>query len=378
MARQEARDGKCDIAVIGGGVIGLSCAWRLAQGGAKVALFERGDCGREASWAAAGMIAPLVEAARHPPEDEKARAAMRDLCLRSRDLYVDFADELQDNIEISLQDRKGGRHDWRTPGILYAATRSDDFALEALQQWEESEPVDSWCEFPAVNLPKHGQVNNHKLVMALQKAALGSGVAIHSFQPVRIQRVCNEVIEISTPSHTSIQCNKLLLCAGAWSNEIEGLPGECSPPVRPVAGQMLALRPRQDSLKKRLTQIIYSSDVYLVPKLNGQLYVGATMADIGFDKTVKVEGMTQLLQAASQLLPDIESWEIVSQWAGLRPATPDGLPILGRTPLENLFIATGHFRNGILLTPITAQLMADCILDGKEPPQEFSLARFHQ
>ncbi len=115
-----------------------------------------------------------------------------------------------------------------------------------------------------------------------------------------------------------------------------------------------------------------------MPKLNGQLFVGATMADIGFDKSVKVEGMTRLLQAAAKLLPEIEIWEIVAQWAGLRPATPDGLPILGRTSLENLFVATGHFRNGILLTPITAQLMADCILNGKEPPREFSLARFHQ
>jgi glycine oxidase len=378
VASEGKRDVKCDVAVIGGGVVGLSCAWRLAQGGAKVALFERGTCGREASWAAAGMIAPLVEAARHPPEDKKTRAAMLDLCLQSRDLYSDFAVELQENIELSLGDIKGGRHDWRKPGILYAATRSDDVALNVLQQFDESELVHSWLGFPTVHLPRHGQVNNQKLVIALQNAALHSGVVVHSCQPARIRRIQKDCIEIETPSHPVIQCDKLLLCAGAWSGEIEGLPIECLPPVRPIAGQMLALRPREAKLKQLLTQIIYSSDVYLVPKLNGQLFVGATMADIGFDKTVKVEGMTRLLQAAAKLLPDIESWEIVAQWAGLRPATPDGLPILGRTPIENLFVATGHFRNGILLTPITAQLMADCILNGKEPPQEFSLARFHQ
>lgn len=366
---------KCDIAVIGGGVIGLSCAWRLAQGGARVRLFERGACGHEASWAAAGMIAPLIEAARHPPQNETARRAMLDLCLQSRDLYESFANELKDNVELSLNAHKGGRHDWRTPGMAYIATRDDDFALATLKTFEESEDSAPYADFPSVWLPRHGQVNNHKLVEALKKAATEAGVEIHSYQPVRIRSIKQGAIELRTPTHSQIHCDKLLLCAGAWSGKIEGLLQECLPPVRPIAGQMMALRPKE-KLKNYVSRILYSSDVYLVPKLNGQLFVGATMCDIGFDKSVKVEGMTQLLQAASELIPDIQSWEVVSQWAGLRPATPDGLPILGRTPLNNLFVATGHFRNGILLTPITAQLMADCILKGKEPAQEFSIGRF--
>lgn len=368
---------KCDVAVIGGGVIGLACAWRLAQGGAKVTLFERGTVGREASWAAAGMLAPLVEAARHPPTDPASRSAMLDLCLQSRDLYPSFADELEDNIELSLGERKGGRNDWRRPGILYVATRDDDSTIGAIERLGYIKPREAFAGFPAVWLSDQGQVNNHKLVFALQNAAVKAGVVIHSSQPVRVHRAGKDGIEITTPSHHGVQCGKLLICAGAWSSEIEGLFEECRPPVRPIAGQMLALRPKQLKLKEIVSHLIYSSDVYLAPRLNGQLFVGATMSDIGFDKSVNVEGMTRLLQAASQLIADIKSWEIVSQWAGLRPATPDGLPILGRTPLENLFVATGHFRNGILLTPITAQLMADCILHGKEPPREFSLARFN-
>ena len=370
---------KYDIAVIGGGVIGLSCAWRLAEGGAKVALFERGTCGREASYAAAGMIAPLIEAARHPPKEENARRAMLELCLQSRDLYESFASELNDNnnnIELSLGATKGGRHDWRTRGISYVKTGAEDSALTTLRQFEESQDSEPFGEFPALWLPRHGQVNNHKLIEALQNAAQGAGVVIHSFQSARIRQIQPNSIEISSSTHSKIYCEKVLLCAGAWSEGIEGLPENCRPPVRPIAGQMLALRPKETKLKNLLSRIIYSSDVYLVPKLSGQLFVGATMADIGFDKSVKVEGMTQLLQAASKLICDIEKWEIVAQWAGLRPATPDGLPILGGTPVKNLFVATGHFRNGILLTPITAQLMADCILNGKEPPPEFSLARF--
>ncbi len=243
-----ASEEKCDIAIIGGGVIGLSCAWRLAQGGAKVSLFERGTCGREASYAAAGMIAPLVEAARHPPETENARRAMLELCLQSRDLYEDFANELKDNIELSLGTHKGGRHDGRTPGILYVATRSDDTAIETLRHFEESETGESFGEFPSVWLPRHGQVNNQKLVEALQKAAVRAGVVIHAFQPARIRQIRQSALEISTPSH-KIQCEKLLLCAGAWSASIEGLPEECCPPVRPIAGQMVALRPNETKLK---------------------------------------------------------------------------------------------------------------------------------
>lgn len=367
----------CDIAVVGGGVIGLACAWRLAQGGAKVALFERSTCGREASWAAAGMLAPLVEAARHPLQNLAARAAMLDLCSKSRDLYPEFAQQLPENIELRLGDVKGDPDDWRKAGILYVATRPDDTALSTLQEFEESEEAPPFSGFPTVWLPKQGQVNNQKLVEALQNAAVQAGVAIHSFQPVSIRSFSADGIEISTPSHSSVRCAKLLLCAGAWSGGIEGLNAQWNLPVRPISGQMLALHPRQAKLKAFVSQIVYSSDVYLVPRLNNQLLVGATMADIGFDKSVRVESMTRLLQSAARLMPAIEDWEIVSQWAGLRPASPDGLPIMGRTPQENVFVATGHFRNGILLTPITAQLMADCILNDKEPPREFSMARFN-
>ena len=158
-----------------------------------------------------------------------------------------------------------------------------------------------------------------------------------------------------------------LLSSGAWSTlRALGIPA-----VRPVAGEMLSARPKQ-----RLEKVIYSRDVYLVPRRDGRVLIGATMSEHGFNKSISHGAKIQLLESASQLLPEVRDWNIEDHWTGLRPATPDGLPILGRTSIKNLFVATGHFRNGILLAPITAQLMTDCILNDVEPPLEFSPMRF--
>jgi glycine/D-amino acid oxidase-like deaminating enzyme len=165
-----------------------------------------------------------------------------------------------------------------------------------------------------------------------------------------------------------VSCDKLLLCAGAWSGEdVWPLPL----PVRPVAGQMLVLQAAQ-----RVKSVIYSESVYLVPRRDGRLLVGATVEDVGFRKAVTPSGTQALLDGARGLVPELADCAIVEQWAGLRPYSSDGLPILGATPLRNFYVATGHGRNGILLTPITAKLMANCILNNVEPPEAFSPGRF--
>ncbi len=410
---------KCDVAVIGGGVIGLACAWRLAQGGAKVMLFERGTVGREASWAAAGMLAPLVEAARHPPKEPAARAAMLDLCLRSRDLYPSFADELRDatGIDVELQlagfKRDGEKHH----GIVYVASAEDDPVPNSLSAMDGylHPPTAARCESalslqrltgkvaltPAseqhlwlgerlVPCPAHweqwasegrilwmeseGQVDNRLLVESLKRAAKESGVQIHASSSVHeLAAIENRIVTLNAGMHT-IECDKVLLCSGAWSGLLGDLPPDCLPPVSPVKGEIIELEAGSWALE----QVVYASNVYLVPRASGSLLVGATMdRRKDFGKQVTAKGVFQLLENLSHLWPQLLNYPIKSTWAGLRPATPDGLPILGRTPLENLFVATGHFRNGILLTPITAQLMADCILNGQEPPREFNIARFH-
>ena len=359
----------CDVAIIGGGVIGLSCAWRLAQRGAKVHLFERGQVGREASWAAAGMLAAQSEAAVHAPHSSaeySQRDAFFQLSLRSRAMYAKLAVELLDetgiDIELSLNNTASG--DWRTSGILFLGDEGD-MAFECFGgQAEQGERVEQ-LDTNALWLNDEGQVENRKLTAALGAAAKNAGVKIHE--------QC-EVVNISKnalkTSHGSTDCQKILNCAGAWSTQIHGAAAACLPPVRPVAGEVLAVR-----TSTPLRHIIYSREVYLVPRLDGRVLIGATMNEIGYDKSTTVVARDYLLRAAQHLLPN-ENFVVEDHWAGLRPATPDGMPVLGSTPVEDLYVATGHFRNGILLTPITAQLMADCILEGKEPPREFSIDRF--
>ncbi len=372
-----------DIGIIGGGVIGLSCAWRLAQGGARVALFERGEIGREASWAAAGMLAPQCEIAHHPLEENEAREysprrAMFDLCLQSRELYSSFADELFDitGIDIELSLRNHARGDWRTPGILYVQTKPDDGAPRVLATQKNTESAPDFNGFSASWLPQEGQVENRILVKALRLAAQKTGVAILHWGEVDVASLLATRRSKRTAADCDTRCDKVLVCAGARSGQLGITRPKFVLPVSPIAGEMLALRPFPSEKKKSLSHIVYSSNVYLVPRRNGLVIVGATMRKSGFNKSVTVAGITSLLQSACALLPDLQSYTIESQWAGLRPGTPDGLPILGKTPLKNLFVATGHFRNGILLTPQTAHIMARCLLHNEDAPPAFSVERF--
>lgn len=382
-----------DIGIIGGGVIGLSCAWRLAQGGARVALFERGAVGREASHAAAGMLAAQCEMAHHPPRvdgcDDAAStraAAMFELCLRSRARYPDFAEELRaatgHDIELDLR----GTHSWLRPlGITYIAKNADDIAISAFESQRERglsvAPIDDsirqWLpgigDFQhAFYLADEGAVDNRKLVAALHEAASRAGVSLHENTEVRGVQSDDFGARIKTAQET-FSCGQVLLCAGAWSGQ---LPTPLAPLLRgvqPIGGQMLCL-------KSDLGTVLYSSDVYLVPRRDGRLLVGATIEAPGFrgqnrgDATVA--GTRQLLRAACELLPELKDAPLLNSWAGLRPGTPDGLPILGKTPVKNLFVATGHYRNGILLTPQTAQIMARCLLQNEDAPPAFSVERF--
>ncbi len=386
-----------DVGIIGGGVIGLSCAWRLAQSGARVALFERGEIGREASWAAAGMLAAQCEAAHHPPTiDEsstRSRQAMFDLCLQSRALYASFADELFDatgvDIELSLKGHKRDHHS--TSGILYLATREDN-AIKAFEKQkrdgldvEKIAPELAHFPFGSLShnaslfglmwLPNEGQVDNRKLVKALHKAALGAGVTIFEgdeILSVGASNVDGGVVNLRTLSAMH-QCVKAVLCAGAWSGHTIVPMAQSLRPVVPIGGQMLCVR-------HSLQYIIYSSDVYLVPKSKNRLLIGATVEKADFRKQSRknatFSGLSQLMSAACAIIPDLADAPILETWAGLRPGTPDGLPILGSTPIKNFYVATGHYRNGILLAPITAKLMTDCILNHVEPPREFSIQRF--
>jgi glycine/D-amino acid oxidase-like deaminating enzyme len=321
---------RSDIVVIGGGVIGLACAWRLAQGGAQVQLFEKNTIGQEASHAAAGMLAAQCEAAVHPPsyhETLPTRSAFFELCLQSRSLYPAFAEELlaTSGIDIELSMQGAPTSDWREPGILYIS-----------------------------NLRDEGQVDNRKLVAALRLACERAGVLLHENSPLTLE-------EAKSQGH------KVLLCGGAWSALLA--PHDARG-IRPIAGEVLSARPDE-----KINRVLYSRDVYLVPRRDGRVLIGATMVERGYDKTTSAQARELLLEAASGLVPTAKNWNIEEHWTGLRPASIDGLPMLGKTAQQDVLVATGHFRNGILLTPITARLIADAILNDSEIPDDFSASR---
>lgn len=360
-----------DVAVIGGGAIGLSCAWKLASRGARVVLLERSQTGREASYAAGGMLAPSCESAIHAWNcSPQARDAMRTFCLASRDLYPDFAAQLQSEtgLDIELSLRGAQSRDWREVGILFVSQTEKDPRFDVLL---EDGLAATWRDRPAVFLPDDGQVESRRLVDALRVAATKSGVEIRENGGVRGLEIENGRAVGVVGEKEGVRAEKVLLCAGAWSGKIAGIPREIAASVRPLAGQMVQVRG-----ERRLRHVIYSDHCYLVPRRDGRLLIGATVEDNGFNKRVTAGGVAQLLTAACELVPELADAPLEAHWAGLRPSTPDGLPLLGATSLQNLFVATGHGRNGILMAPATARALAALLLDGKAPDAAFSAARF--
>ena len=367
------------VAIIGAGVVGLGIAWRLA-GRASVIVFDRGKAGVGASHAAAGMLATCCEA-------EPGEEALVALGRESQARWPGFAEELgrASGIDVEL----------RTEGTLVLALTADDqgelahrleFQRQKLDlplEWlsaaatRAKEPHLAGKLAGAVFSPQDHQVDNRKLVGALRIAAAAAGVAVLEHRPVkeivvRGGRASGVLFEDGTMQPADI----VVLAAGAWSRSIAGLPPDRRPPVRPVKGQMLALR--MDPKAPLLNHVLWAPGAYLVPRRDGRLIVGGTVEEKGFDETITAGGVMALLDAAWRAVPAIEELPIDEIRVGHRPGSRDDAPILGPGPLENLFYATGHHRNGILLTPITADAMARLILDGIADPaiKPFGLERF--
>ena len=366
------------VVIIGAGVVGLGIGWRLA-GRAAVTIFDRGKAGMGATHAAAGMLAACCEA-------EPGEEALVALGRESQARWPGFADELQraSGIDVAL----------RREGTLVLALTADDQAeiahrLEFQRQlglpleWLSSaqtrarEPRLAGKIAGAVFSPQDHQVDNRKLVQALRIAAEGAGAKIHEHRPVKeivVQggRARGVLLEDGTIAPADV----VVLAAGAWSRGIGGLPPDRRPPVRPVKGQMLALR--MDTAAPLLTHVVWAPGAYLVPRRGGRLIVGATVEEKGFDDTITAGGMLTLLEAAWRAVPAVEELPIDEIWVGHRPGSRDDAPILGPGPLEGLFYATGHHRNGILLAPVTADAMARLILNDIVEPaiKPFGLERF--
>ena len=366
------------VIIIGAGVVGLGIAWRLA-GRAAVTVFDRGKAGAGASHAAAGMLAACCEA---EPGEEDLIALGRD----SQARWPAFADELlrASGIDVEL----------RREGTLVLALTADDQATLAhgldFQQklglpleWlsagatRAKEPHLAGKIAGAVFSPQDHQVDNRKLLQALRIAAETGGVKIREECPVAEIAVhggrANGVV---LSDGTVVTADLVVLAAGAWSRIISGLSPDRRPPVRPVKGQMLALR--MDAAAPLLNHVLWAPGAYLVPRRDGRLIIGGTVEEKGFDETITAGGVLTLLEAAWRAIPAIEELPIDEMWVGHRPGSRDDAPVLGRAPLDNLFYATGHHRNGILLAPVTADAMARLILDDVVEPaiRPFGLERF--
>ncbi len=371
------------VAIIGAGVVGLGIAWRLAARGVEVVVFDKGAAGAGATHAAAGMLAACAEA---EPGEEALVALGRD----SQARWPAFADELQQASGIDVELRR--------EGTLVIALTADDQArlfhhlefqkrLDLPLQWisaaetRRREPHLAGKLAGAVFSPEDHQVDNRKLAAALAVAASAAGARIHEHQPVAaISSQGRRVDGLVLADGRKHAADVVVLAAGAWSRgiarSIADMAPQSLPPVRPIKGQMLALR--MDKAAPLVRHVIWGPGIYLVPRLDGRLIVGATVEEKGFDSSLTAGGLLTLLEAAWRAVPAIEELPIDEMWVGHRPGSRDDAPILGPAPLDGLIYATGHHRNGILLAPVTADTIARLVLDGTLDPaiRPFGIERF--
>jgi glycine oxidase len=343
-----------DVIIVGGGIIGLSLSIALRKRGATVLVVERGEPGREASHAAGGM---LVDCPLETPN------VLQPLASASARMYPEFVHELEleSGMKVDLRDYgtiwfPSSEHS-RHPQVADASLRPSAVA--------ELEPVLANNQHPAFYL-KERSVDPRALSSAAWKTAKSRGVDFSSGDPVTAVNISDGQITGVTTAKTSFLAPKVVNCAGAWSGQI----GPHKFPTRPVKGQMLCLvMPSRDLLK----HVIRASKVYLIPRSDGRLLVGATVEEAGFDKRTDPDTIQGLHHAALEMVPKLADARFLDNWAGLRPGTPDALPILGATATPGYYVATGHFRDGILLAPITAEVMA-AVIEGRTA--EYDLTPF--
>ena len=367
------RDGQLDAVIVGAGVIGLSCAWRLARRGLAVRVLERDLPGAGASGVAAGMLAPVGEAS-WGEEDLLA------LGLRSHALWPSFAAE--------LAEASGREIGFLGTGALHVALDRDEaevlrrrfelmrsLGLEA--EWLRAtrcralEPGLATAISAGISAPHEAALDPRRLVEALRVAAERAGADVRVGSEVAAVILQGGAARaVRTTDGTEHRGGAVVLAAGAWSGS-DLLPGGFSPPIRPVKGQILTLRAAAGS--PVCERIVVSERVYMVPRGDGRLVVGATVEEKGFDLRVTAGGVHELLREAYRALPEIAEAELVETVAGLRPGSPDNAPIVGRSGVDGLLLASGHFRNGILLAPVTAEGIA-AELAGGDPIEELKVA----
>ena len=354
-----------DLVVVGGGVIGLSCAWRAAQAGMSVGVLERDAPGAGASGVAAGMLAPVTEA-------DFGEERLLELNLRGRDLWSAFAAELEEVTGMASGYADDG-------ALVVAADRDDAEELRRLHDFQrglglraewltprgcrELEPGLAPGVAGAIMAPQDAHADPRAVVGALVAAlARAGGELTTGFEAVALEPSEGPVRGVRAADGRTVTAGAVLVAAGAWSSR--GVLGSSA--VRPVKGQLLELRVRHGH-EPPARRVIRTPRCYIVTRDSGEVVLGATVEEQGFDTVVTADGVFRLLEAAWEVLPEVGELELVRARAGLRPGTPDNLPIIGRGEREGLLLATGHYRNGVLLAPLTAEAIVD-LLRGEEPP----------
>jgi len=354
-----------DVVVVGGGVIGCCIAYYLADGGAKVTVLERGRLASGASGVAAGMLAPQVEA---PFAD-----AFFEVALKGRAEHAPLAQQLFEDVGLDIE--------YRRTGILRVArTESERVDLQRMLRWQSARGLAAeWIEAERLGecepllkgvaarllagglwLADEAQVRGPRLVHALATAATRRGAQFH--ENTVVTNVCmsgGHVTGVRT-NHDAFGADVVVIAAGVWSSDLCDQTG-VNLPIAPVKGQIMSLR----ALGRSPRQVLWSGECYLVPRPDGEIVLGATEEEGNYDPTPTVAGMNRLTESALEVVPAVGSFTVEGFWAGLRPAAPDRFPIVGPAPsVDGLFVTTAHYRNGILLGPLTGRRVADHLVCG--------------
>jgi glycine oxidase len=361
-----------DAIIVGAGVIGLSCAWRAVRAGAGVTVLDRSTPPAGATRVAAGMLAPVGELTFGEPE-------LLRMTLAAAEAYPGFVAELEAETGVATgYERLGALHvaldrdEAAQLRRVHDLQRSLDLEAEWLapRRCRELEPGLTPSFHGGVHAPGEAAIDPRALTAALLAALEERGAEVRTGTEVTGALLEGDRIAgVRTAAGDELRADAIVLATGAWSGEATWLPPEARPPVRPVKGQALELRTRDGGPPCR--QILASERVYLVPRSDGRLIAGATVEERGFDTAVTAGGVHELLREAYRLLPEVAEMELVDAAAGLRPGTPDNLPLVGPSDLEGLVLACGHYRNGVLLAPLAADAVLELIGD----PEPAEVAR---
>jgi len=349
------------IVIIGAGVAGLATGWRLAQSGASVTVLERAQPGRGATWAAAGMIAPVGEGRGDAPEFGRWSAG----------LWPEFAAQIEEQSGTAIGYSRCGAlliaRDGEEAEQLAARAQADaELELLNAPQALAMEPMLSPMISGALWASGEAQVDSRALGPALARAFVRVGGTLQLNEAVvRMDVANNRAVSARTP-FAHYEADAFVLASGAWTSRIEGIPPDVLPTITPVKGEMIAFAAPLGSAMPN--HVVWGNEVYLVPRRR-RVLVGATVAEAGYDTSLTYEATDWLSRHAFDVMPALKDWPIDEHWAGLRPGSPDGFPLLGPTALEGLFLASGQYRNGILFAPAVAEVMRRTLLEGALPAE---------